>query len=275
MVLVIAALRWSDPRAAVDPLSGRVSTDPYAGAAAPADRCALEVALRIAGDLGGRCLAVSVGPPAVEEMLRQAVAAGADDVLRVDGPAGDGAATAASLHAALAAQGLTPALVVCGDRSTERGTGSTPAYLAGALGAAQALGLTELTADGGGLRAVRRLDGGRRELLGVPLPAVCSVEPGTAVARRASLAAVLAARTRPVPSVSVCAAAVPAVRAGTVRAYRPRPRVLPPPEGEGPRERLLALTGAHTPPRTPPRLVTPGSPAEAARLLLGHLRERA
>lgn len=274
-MLVVAALRWSDPRAAVDPLSGLVSTDAYAGSASDADRCALEVALRVAEDLGGHCLAVTVGGPAVEEMLREALAAGADDVLRVDGPAGDGAATAASLRAGLAAGSLAPELVVCGDRSTERGTGSTPAYLAAELGAAQALGLTELTADGGGLRAVRRLDGGRRELLSLPLPAVCSVEPGTTVARRAPLAAVLAARTRAVPAVSVSAAAVPAIRAGTVRPYRPRPRVLPAPEGERPRERLLALTGAHTPARTPPRLVTPDSPAEAARLLLEHLRERA
>ncbi|MFE0201525.1 mycofactocin-associated electron transfer flavoprotein beta subunit, partial [[Kitasatospora] papulosa] len=181
VVLVVAALRFGDPRAAVDPLTGQVTTDPYAGGAGPADRCALEFAVRVAAELGGRCLAVTVGPPMVEEVLREALAAGADEVLRIDGPSGDGATTAESLYAALAARGVAPGLVMCGDRSAERGTGSTPAFLAALLGAAQALGLTELGVDGGGLRAVRRLDGGRREVLDVPLPAVCSVESGTAV----------------------------------------------------------------------------------------------
>lgn len=274
VVLVVAALRFGDPRAAVDPLTGEVSCDSYAGGAGPADRCALEFALRIAGELGGRCLAVTVGPPAVEEVLREALAAGADEVLRIDGPSGDGAATAASLHAGLAARDLAPDLVLCGDRSIQRGTGSTPAFLAAALGAAQGLGLTELAVGDSALRAVRRLDGGRRELLDVPLPAVCSVEPGTAVPRRAPLRAVLGARTKAVPSVAVPPAGACKVRSGPVRPYRPRARYLPAPEGDLPRDRLLALTGARTPPRTPPRLLTPDGPAEAARLLLEHLRER-
>ncbi|MFE0201116.1 hypothetical protein ACFW0I_36005 [[Kitasatospora] papulosa] len=64
------------------------------------------------------------------------------------------------------------------------------------------------------------------------------------------------------------------VRTGPVRPYRARPRYLPAPEGDLPRDRLLALTGARTPPRVAPRLVAPDSPAEAARLLLEHLRER-
>jgi electron transfer flavoprotein beta subunit len=284
-VLVAAALRWGDPRAVAHPLYGTVPGAPYAAGASPADRCALEHALRLAEQLGGRCLAVTVGAAGAEEMLRAALAAGAHQVLRVEGPDGDEAATADSLLAGLAAAGhRVPDVVVCGDRSADRGTGATPAHLAARLRAAQALGLLELgllepsaPAGAGGvrLRAVRRLDAGRAEELAVPLPAVCSVEAGTVRPRRASLATALAAGRAEIPVVVVSAPrqdAANLVRAGRVRPYRPRPRALPAPEGSA-RQRLLALTGALAPPRTPPRVVTPHSPQEAADLLLAHLRE--
>lgn len=292
-VLVVAALRSADPRALAHPLTGTVPSAPYAGGAGPADRCALEHALRLAERLGGRCVAVTVGPEGAEKMLREALAAGADEALRIQGPDGDEAATAHSLLAGLAAAGLpAPDVVVCGDRSVDRGTGATPAHLAARLGAAQALGLLELTAGDGEatagarleavrlesvrLRAVRRLDGGRAERLEVPLPAVCSVEPGSARPRRAPLGAALAARRAAIPVVRVTgtdgAGGAGTVRAGRVRPYRPRAKALPAPEG-GTRKRLLTLTGALAPQRTPPRVVTPATPEEAAELLLAHLRE--
>ncbi|MGW1802544.1 mycofactocin-associated electron transfer flavoprotein beta subunit [Streptomyces sp. NPDC001984] len=276
-VLVAAALRWTDPRATAHPLTGTATSAPYAAGVSPADRCAIEHGLRLAERLGGSCLAVTVGPAGAEEMLREALAAGADEALRVEGPDGDEAATAHSLLAGLAAGGRTADVLVCGNRSLDRGTGATPAHLAARLGWAQALGLAELgvaVQDGDGirLRAVRRLDGGRAEELDVPLPAVCSVEPGTVRPRRAPLATALAARRAEIPVVRVSAPQGGGVRAGRVRPYRPRAKVLPAPEG-GTRQRLLALTGALTPPRTPPRMVTPESPEEAAELLLAYLRE--
>ena len=61
------------------------------------------------------------------------------------------------IAAALAPFG-PPALVLCGDRSADRGTGALPAFLAHELGAAQALGLVrlELGDDGGDPAGVRR-----------------------------------------------------------------------------------------------------------------------
>jgi electron transfer flavoprotein beta subunit len=288
-VLVAAALRWADPRATAHPLTGTAEPAPYAAGAGPADQCALEHALRLAERLGGRCLAVTVGPAGAAEMLRGALAAGADEVLRIEGPDGDEAATAHTLLTGLTAAGHpVPDVLVCGDRSVDRGTGATPGHLAARLGAVQALGLLELTVpsavtahdgDGGApgirLRAVRRLDGGRVEELEVPLPAVCSVEPGTVRPRRAPLATAVAARRAGIPVVRVTApesGAASPVRAGRLRPYRPRAKALPAPEG-GTRQRLLALTGALVPPRTPPRVVTPDSAEEAADLLLAHLRE--
>jgi electron transfer flavoprotein beta subunit len=275
-MLVVAALRFSDHRASVDPLSGEARTETRAAGAGAADLASLEHALRLRDQLGGRCVAVTVGPAAADEMLRGALALGADEVLRIEGPdpaatvTEDGSQTARLLLAGLAGLAEPPDIVVCGDYSAERGTGATPAFLAHFLGAAQALGLLELTVEpDGGLRAVRRLDGGRRERLAFSAPAVCSVEPAGTVPRRASLPATLAARRAPIPVVS---AGSMTIRPGEVKPYRPRPRSLPAPVGAAPHARMLSLTGALTE-RTPPALLTPATPVEAAEALLGYLKE--
>lgn len=271
-MLIVAALRWSDQRAAVDPLSGEVRTDPRGSGAPAAEQAALEHALRLRDVLGGRCAAVTVGPPAAEEMLREALAVGADEVVRVDGPdpatavTEDGSATARLLLAGL---GEPPDIVVCGAHSVDRGTGSTPAFLAHQLRAAQALGLVELNASGGRLHGVRRLDGGRRERVAFGAPAVCSVEAAGTTLRRGSLPATLAARRASVPVVQTDSLHVPQ---GTAKPYRPRPRSLPIPNGSEPHQRMLALTGALVA-RTPPKVITPATATEAAQALLDYLRD--
>ncbi|NMH95638.1 putative mycofactocin-associated electron transfer flavoprotein, partial [Pseudonocardia bannensis] len=277
--LIVAALRFVDDRAHVDPLTGHVRIDVRSCGPGQADRTALDYALRLAAEVDGRAVAVTAGPPAADAMLRDALAVGAHAVLRVDlhrddpvaVAADDGAGVARALADAITTAFGRPELVLCGDHSADRGTGSTPAHLAEELGAVQALGLLGLSREGNGLRAVRRLDGGRRELLAVPLPAVCSVEPATVRLRRASLPATLAARGAPVPVAQVVVAHDGRVQFGPARAYRPRPRVLPSPEATDPRQRLLALTGALVE-RTPPRVIRPASPAQAADELLGYLR---
>lgn len=278
-MLVVAALRFSDHRARVDPLSGEARTEPRAGGAGAADLAALEHALRLRDRLGCRCVAVTVGPAAAEEMLRGALALGVDEVLRVEGPdpaatvTEDGSETARLLLAGL---GTPPDIVLCGDHSAERGTGATPAFLAHFLDAAQALGLVDLTVEPGGtLRAVRRLDGGRRERLAFSAPAVCSVEAAGTVPRRASLPATLAARRASIPVVH---AGSMKIRSGEVKPYRPRPRPAPIPavsprsSGASAHERILSLTGALTE-RTPPALLTPATPTEAAEALVAYLKD--
>ena len=288
--LVVACLRPADLRAEVDPLTGAVARDLRAAALSAAEAAALEHALRLAEAWSGRVLAVTAGGPAADETLRQASALGAE-VLRVPWPpavhgtgspqayveelAGDERALARAIAGALRAAG-EPAVVVCGDRSADRGTGALPALLAHELGAAQALGLVGLAVAEGGLVAERRLDGGRRERLRVPRPAVCSLEGAGVRLRRASLPAALAAAGAAVP----VADAIPEppgqvrraapLRIGPARPYRPRPRVVPPPEGD-PRARLLALTGALVA-HDPPTIVGPAGAAEAADTLLAFLR---
>lgn len=274
--LVVACLNHTDLRPAVDPLTGAVHVNPHAATAAPAEWAALEIALRVAGAWGGRVLALTAGPAAAEAVLRVAIAVGAD-ALRVDWAgcgyltdlAGDEQALAGAL--ARAVRGQRPALVMCGDRSADRGTGALPAFLAHELGAAQALGLVSLEAarDQGVLVAERRLPAGRRERLRLRAPAVCSVEAAGVRLRRAPLPAVLTAQRAVVPVVGGDAPPPP-VRAGLPRPYAPRTHTVPDVPAGSARERLAALTGVLAD-REPPVVIGPASASTAGGELLGYL----
>ena len=193
-----------------------------------ADEAALEIALRIADTLGGTVTVICLGPISADDILRDAVAAGAGATIRVD------AATEldSQVVAVALAQHLDGSdLVVCGDYSLDRGSGSVPAFLAHELQCSQALGLLEVDTDAAGagdLRVVRRLDGGRREILEVATPAVLSVEGSVATLRRASLAASLNARHADVTVVPGPHGRLPEAE---IHPYRPRARVLPAPDG--------------------------------------------
>jgi electron transfer flavoprotein beta subunit len=273
--LVVACLRHGDQRPGVDPLTGAVHRGEHGAGASPADYAALELALRIAGTWDGRVLAVIAGPPGAVATLREARAAGAEP-LRVAWPgpgcaadlAGDERGQAQAVAGALRRQ--QPALVLCGDRSADRGTGAFPAFLAHELGAAQALGLVSLQAEGAELLGERRLPAGRRERLRIPRPAVCSVEAAGLRLRRAPLAAALAASRAAVPAVTPAAAA-PLVRAGPPHPYVPRTHVVPPAPSGSPRERLSALSGVLSQ-HEPPAVVGPVDADRAARELLDYLR---
>ena len=282
-MLIVVAMRCTDAHASVRPLSGEVHADPRMAGPSPADHAALESGLRLAERTGGRCVVVTQAPVAAEEVLREALSCGANEVLRVDSgaepderAADSGAGTAKSLAEAIRARFGIPDVLLTGDHSIDRGTGATPAFLASEMRCAQALGLVSLettgTDEGGRLRGVRRLDRGRRERLAIPLPAVCSVEPAGVRLRTATLPATLAARSAEIP-VHQVAAEPAALRVRAASGYRPRAKELPPPAGSEARQRVLELTGAHEQ-REPPRIVTTDDPAEAAEELVSFLRDK-
>jgi electron transfer flavoprotein beta subunit len=241
-VKLAACLKLVDRRPEVDPITGVVHDENRYGAASGADLAALEWALRCADAWGGQVIAVTAGTSSADVMLRDALATGAADAVRVEV---DPDAPSEVVAAALAPHLKDCELVWCGDSSLDRGSAAVPAYLAAWLGASQALGLVgvEPEATAGSVVGVRRLDGGRRERLRVLAPAVISVEGSTARVRRATLAAKVASRHVPIPVV-----AGPAHRehlAHRARPYRPRPRTLPGPAGAEAFERILQLTAAN------------------------------
>ncbi len=273
-VEVVVCVKWTDLRPVVDPLHGAVTAQTHGEGFSSSDRAALEVGLRLADSWDAEVALVALGPSAADGALRELAASGVARVVRVDASTDlPSDQVAALLGAAITA--IAPGddrLVLCGDASADRGSGSVPAFLAAALDSSQALGLIQAASDPdasvGAVAALRRLDGGRRERLSVAAPAVLSVEGGAGELRRASLASSLAARELPVEVV------VPVGRrqAETVSLspWRPRARVVPAPEGDQALDRIVSLTGALVD-RTPPRTVVL-EPAAAADEILSQLR---
>ena len=284
MTVIVAAMGWSWQEADVDPLTGAISASPHDRGPDRADFAALEHALSLAEKWDAQVIAATVGPAEADEMLKDALAAGATGALRVEPShrnsrpraaelVGGGQNRPAALAAALRERYEVPDLVLCGDRSADRGTGSFPAFLAATLNAAQALGVVRLEPEGDGeLRVHRRLDGGRREVLRVRRPAVVSVEAAGVRLRRAGLPETLASRRAIIPVIDAPAVAGHRVPVLGSHPYRPRPRELPVPSGTA-LHRTLQLTGALAE-RTPPTVLGPLSPEQAADALLGYLRRR-
>lgn len=174
---------------------GTIARDQAPAVTNPADLHALEAALRLAEEV----VAVTMGPPAAEEVLRDAIARGAHGgVLLADRllAGSDTWATANALAAAVRDLGPVD-LVLCGIAALDGETGQVGPELAARLGIPQATGCEALEVVGGRLLARRIVEGGFEEL-SMPLPALVTVAetgfppryptmPGRVRARRAEL----------------------------------------------------------------------------------------
>ncbi len=259
--MIAVCLKWVDQRPAGQRPEGIGTSQPepdsrFAGVSA-ADRAALEWALRCRDAWPDETVvALTVGPPAADAVLRDALAVGASRAVRIEAAFSAPSrfvarCLAAEIRTRLDAQNL----VICGDYSLDRGTGSVPAFVAAELGYAQALGLVGLTirspdnhgADEQGasmaIEALRRVDGGRRDRLAIHSPAVISVEGSTALLRRAPLRGLLDVRSIEVATPAI---APEHPTTGTTRPYRPRPRMLPAPIGPTALDRVKVLTASGT-----------------------------
>jgi electron transfer flavoprotein beta subunit len=205
-----------------------------------ADQAALELALRHAATAATTVHAVSVGGPMALQGLRAALACGADRVTHLAATTDDSATVAALLAAALA----DATWVWCGDYSPDGGTGAVPAFLAGELRRPQALGVVAVQFLPDGVEAIRRLDGGRREMLRLR-HGVISVEGAAARLRRASLTSTLRADRTEIPTVYPEVARHPPLP--PPEPYRPRARAITTPRSASTIDRLHQLTAASGP----------------------------
>ena len=142
------------------------------------DKHALEAALRLREVAGGEVVAVTVGDAGAEDVVREAVAMGADRALLVtaatDAQAG-GRGVARIIAAAVRWLGDV-GLVLTGQAGLVDGAGSLAPRLAAELSWPVLLDAANLVAQGGGVQAtVRRGDG--VILAPLPFPAVASVQP--------------------------------------------------------------------------------------------------
>lgn len=144
----------------------------------PPDMNALEMALSIKDEFGGRISLISMGPPFVEEYLRVGLAMGADEAYLLTDRAFAGADTLATTYTL--AQCLHKIgevdIVLLGEESSDGATGQVPPGLAEWMDYSLTTLLRSLDIDReqNTLRGRRNIDGGY-EILEVPLPAVISV----------------------------------------------------------------------------------------------------
>ncbi len=145
----------------------------------PPDMNALEAALHLRDEHGGRVFLISMGPPFAEDYLRLALAMGADHGYLLSDRAFGGADTLATSYTL--AQGIRKIgpfdIILCGEESSDGATAQVPPGIAEWLGISQITYAMGLSIAGGRLRGQRELRGGH-EVIEVPLPAVASIKVG-------------------------------------------------------------------------------------------------
>src|SRR4051795_12654809 len=177
------------------------------------DASALEEALRLKEKLGGEVVACSAGPARVVQVLREALARGADRAIHVQDD-GLAAADAFIVSAALAGAMKDEAfdLVLTGLQSDDQGFAQTGVILAERLGFTHATIIMEVQPDGGSLRVKRELEGGWFQWVTLPMPAVLTIQSGINQLRYATLKGIMAENKKEIGK-----AAPPSGQAGAPR----------------------------------------------------------
>jgi electron transfer flavoprotein beta subunit len=212
------------------------------------DAYALEEALRLKEKHGGEVVVCSAGPARVAQVIREALARGADRAIHVESDAlanADAFVTADALAAAMRDEQFD--LSLTGLQSDDQGFAQVGVILAERLGQPHATIIMEVQAEGGTLRVKRELEGGWFQWVSMPLPAVLTIQSGINQLRYATLKGIMAAKKKEIRKATPAAAA--AAKQKIVSLYVPE---------KGKKTQMLG-----------------GSPAEAAKELVRRLREEA
>jgi electron transfer flavoprotein beta subunit len=161
----------------LDPKTNTLSREGVESIMNPYDRHALEEGVRLKEQYGGTVIALSMGPPQAEEMLREAISCGADEAVLVSDRAFAGSdtwATTYTLAMAINAIGGCD-LVLCGKQAIDGDTAQVGPGLAHRLGLPYASYIRKVHGlNDGALFMQRMMDDGYDELK-VVLPALLTV----------------------------------------------------------------------------------------------------
>ena len=212
------------------------------------DAYALEEALRLKETQGGEVVVCSAGPARVAQVIREALARGADRAIHVEDE-GLGSADAFVIADALAAAMKTEQfdLILTGLQSDDHGFAQTGVILAERLGLSHATIIMEVQVAGQALRVKRELEGGWFQWVGMPVPAVLTIQSGINQLRYATLKGIMAAKKKEIRKASLPGAAVP-------------------------RQKIVSL---YVPEKSKKTQLITGSAPEAAKELVRRLREEA
>ena len=212
------------------------------------DAYALEEALRLKEKHGGEVVVCSAGTARVAQVIREALARGADRAIHVED------ATLASADAFVVADALASVmkdepfdLVLTGLQSDDQGFAQTGVVLAERLGRPHATIVMEVQVGEGGLRVKRELEGGWFQWVSMPLPAVLTIQSGINQLRYATLKGIMGAKKKEIRKAAL-------------------------PTGLVARQKIVALS---VPEKTKKTRMISGSPLEAARELVKLLKDEA
>ncbi len=167
------------------------------------DEYALEEALRLQEAQGGEVTVLTMGPERATESIRKALSMGPDGAVHIvdDALSGtDALGTSKVLAAAL--RRLNPDLVLCGSESTDARGQVLPHMLAERLGIAALTGARKLTVEGSQVTAERQTEEGY-EVVTATAPAIVSVWDTINEPRYPSFKGIMAAKKKPVETLSL------------------------------------------------------------------------
>jgi electron transfer flavoprotein beta subunit len=216
------------------------------------DAYALEEALRQKEKHGGEVVVITAGPARAQQVLREALAKGADRAIHLEDDRFatlDSTNVARALAAAIAEE--TFDLIVTGLQSDDFGYAQTGVLLAEVLGWPHATIIIGIEKTEHGLRLKRELEAGKYQYVEVSLPAVLTIQSGINKLRYATLIGIKQARLKPL-------------------------RKVPYPEVEAKLgKNQLQIERLYLPMKQKKTELLQGSPAEAARTLVDRLKNEA
>ncbi len=163
----------------LDPSGRRIRTEGLPYVINDWDNYALEEAIRIKERTGGQVIALTVGKEPDEEVLRRALALGADDAIRIWDPLleeADPFLIAVVLSQAI--KGLAFDLVLTGVQASDDGYAQVGPMMAEMLGIPHVTLVTHLGFEGKKALVRRELEGGLEEEVEVELPALLTIQSG-------------------------------------------------------------------------------------------------
>jgi electron transfer flavoprotein beta subunit len=168
------------------------------------DAYALEEALRLREKHSGEVVVCAAGPARVQQVIREALARGADRAIHVEDDSlasADAAVTSAALASAMADERFD--LVLTGLQSDDQGHAQVGVMLAERLQIPHSTIIMEVQVDGGRLRVKRELEGGWFQWIGMPLPALLTIQSGINQLRYATLKGIMAAKKKEIRKASL------------------------------------------------------------------------
>lgn len=231
--VVVGVKRVVDYTVKIRVKDNKVQTEGVKMSPNPFDEIAIEEAIRLKEKkIATEVIAVTIGPKKAEDVLRTAMALGADKAIHIVVSEAEAAELeplgVAKVFAKLHEE-IKPDLWILGKQAVDNDFGATPQLLAGLIDAPQGTYASELAVADGKVKVTREIDAGR-QVVELNLPAVVAADLRLNTPRFPNLQSILKSRKKPIdtreasalgvdikPRLSLVSVAEPPVRKAGVK----------------------------------------------------------